>query len=96
MIIYLIYRDLRNCLRSVGTIVAITERGKNSLKVIFTTKFFVETVKAAIFRCCDVFLVQPPQDFQVQAQILIIRPVFPDCLSVSYDYLKNQSFLSKV
>ena len=38
------------------------------------------------FRCFDVFPVRPPQKFQVQAKIPTIRPLFPDYLSVSYDY----------
>ena len=29
---------------------------------------------------------QPPQIFRVQAKISTVRPVFPDYLSVSYDY----------
>ena len=48
--------------------------------------------KATIFRFIDVFSVQifhlidPPQVFQVQAKILTIKLVFPEYLSVSYDY----------
>ena len=53
--------------------------------LIFTKKFFIETVKAAIFPCFDVFPVRPPQ--KVQAKISTKRPVFPDYLSVSYDYV---------
>ena len=43
-------------------------------------------MNTGIFRCFDVFSVRPPQKFQVQAKISTIRPVFPDYLSVSYDY----------
>ena len=34
----------------------------------------------------NVYSVRPPQTFQVQAEISTVRSVFPDCLSVSYDY----------
>ena len=45
------------------------------------------------FCCFDVFLVRPPQKFQVQAKIPIIRPLFPDYISISYDYtVKPQKF----
>ena len=37
-------------------------------------------------RYFDVFPVGPPQKFQVQDKIPIIRSLFPDYLSVSYDY----------
>ena len=43
--------------------------------------------KAIIFRCFDVSPVRPPQIFQVQPKISTVRPVFPDYLSVSYDYV---------
>ena len=56
---------------------------KNSLKVIFTKKFLA---KVAIFCCFDVCSVQLPWIFQVQAKISTVRPVFPDYLSMSYDY----------
>ena len=59
------------------------ESGQNSLKVIFTEQFLA---KVAIFRCFDVCSVWPPQIFQVQAKISTVRSVFPDYLSVSYDY----------
>ena len=42
--------------------------------------------KATIFRCFDLFSVRPPQIFQVQAKTSTIQPIFPDYLSVSYDY----------
>ena len=38
------------------------------------------------FRCFDVFPIRPSQKFQVQAKIPKIRPLFPDNLSISYDY----------
>ena len=37
--------------------------------------------------------VRPPQIFQVQAKISTVRPVFPDYLSVSYDYERIQKYL---
>ena len=85
--IFLIWSDLLNCLRRVGTIVVTTESGLNSLKVIFTTKYFTETLKAAISRCFDVFPVRASQKFQVQVKMSTLWPVFPDYLSVSYDYV---------
>ena len=42
--------------------------------------------KATIFCRFDVFSVRPPQIFQVQAKIAIIRSVFSEYFSVSYDY----------
>ena len=42
--------------------------------------------KVTIFCCFDVSSVWPPQIFQVQAKISTVRPVFPDYLSISYDY----------
>ena len=54
-----------------------------SLKVIFTEYLLA---KVAIFCCFDVCSVWPPQIFQVQAKISTVRPVFPDYLSVSYNY----------
>ena len=75
---------LLNCFRSISTTTVIArENSKNSLKVIFTKK---SSLKAAIFLCFDVFPLQPTQKFQVQAKISRIWPVFPDCLSVNYDY----------
>ena len=43
-------------------------------------------MKAAIFRCFDFFPVWPPQKFQVHAKITTMQAMFPDYLSVSYDY----------
>ena len=80
MIIFLIYSDLLNYLRSVGTVVITTE---NSLKVIFTEQFLT---KATIFCCLNVFSVRPLQIFQVQSKISTMRPVFPDYFSVFYEY----------
>ena len=37
----------------------------------------------------DVFPVWPLQKFQVQAKISTKRPVFPDYLSVSYDFVSD-------
>ena len=80
----MICSDLLNCFRSISTTTVIArENSKNSLKVIFTKK---SSLKAAIFLCFDVFPLQPTQKFQVQAKISRIWPVFPDCLSVNYDY----------
>ena len=59
------------------------ESGLSSLKVIFTEQF---PAKVTIFRCFDVCSVLPPQIIQVQAKISTVRPMFPDYLSVSYDY----------
>ena len=42
------------------------------------------------FRCFDVFSVWLPQKFQVQEKISTIPTMFPDCLSVSYDYQQYQ------
>ena len=84
MIIFFICSDLLNCLRSVGTLVITTESDQNSLKVIFTERFLT---KGSIFWCFDVFSVWPPQIFQVQAKISTIQPLFPDYLSISYDYV---------
>ena len=47
-------------------------------------KFSQEVV---IFRCFGIFLVRSPQKFQVQAKKSIMQPVFPDYLSISYDYM---------
>ena len=38
------------------------------------------------FRSFDVFPVRPARKFQVQAKRPTLRPLFPDRLSVSYDY----------
>ena len=48
--------------------------------VIFTKKFLT---KVAIFCCFGVFSLRPSHIFQVQAKISTVRPVFPDCISVS-------------
>ena len=66
--------------------VITTESDYNSLKVIFTGPFLA---KVAIFRCFDVCSVLPTQIFKVQAKLSTVRPVFPDYLSVSYDYGKT-------
>ena len=87
-ILFLICRDLLNCLRSRGTMVITTQSGWNSLKVIFTEQFLT---KVAIFRCFDVYSVLPPQIFQAQAKISKVRPVFPDYLSVSYGFINRLS-----
>ena len=42
--------------------------------------------KVNIFQCFDVCSVQPPQLIQAQAKISTARPVFPDYISISYDY----------
>ena len=42
--------------------------------------------EVAIFRCFDICSVRPSQIFKVQTKISTVRPVFPDYLSVSYDY----------
>ena len=39
-----------------------------------------------MFCCFDVCFIRPPQTFLVQVKIPTVRPVFPDYLSVSYDY----------
>ena len=71
-----------NFLRSLATMVITTESGQNSLKVIFTEQFLA---KVAIFRCFDVCSVWPPQ-ISTSSENINIRPVFPDYLSISYDY----------
>ena len=68
-----------------------TESGY-TLKVIFTEQFLA---KVAIFRCFDVCSVRPPQIFQVQAKVSTVRLVFPDYLSVSYDYAAVENEISK-
>ena len=79
----LICRDLMNFLRSLDTMVITIESDQKSLKVIFTEQFLA---KVAIFCCFDACSVPPPQIFQVQAKTETVRPVFPDYLSISYDY----------
>ena len=81
--LFLICTNLLNCLRSLGTMVIATESGQNSLKVILTKQYFT---KVAIFCCFGVRSVRPPQIFQVQAKISTVRPIFPDYLSISYDF----------
>ena len=46
---FLVCNDFLNCLRRVDTIVVTTESDLNNLKVVSTTKFFIEKIKAAIF-----------------------------------------------
>ena len=94
VIIFLIFSDLRNCLRSVGTIVITTESDWNSLKIILIKQFLS---KATIFCCFHVFSVRSPQIFQVQAKISTIGPVFPEYLSVSDNCdTKEYRYLNKV
>ena len=50
---------------------------------MFTEQFLA---KVAIFGCFDVYSVLPLQTFEVKAKISILRPVFPDYLSLSYDH----------
>ena len=44
--------------------------------------------KSRHFLLFDVCSIRPPQIFQVQATTSTVRPVFPDYLSVTYDYDK--------
>ena len=62
---------------------------ENVLWILSQSHFHCEQFlrKATIFRCFDVSSVRPPQIFQVQAKISTVRPVFPNYLSVSYDYV---------
>ena len=85
----LICSDLLNLRRSLDTMVITTESDWKSVKVIFTQQFLA---KVAIFCCFDVCSVRPPQIFQVQAKISTVLPVFPDYLSVSYDYVANKGW----
>ena len=55
---------------------------KKTSKVIFTVQYLT---KVTIFCCFDVCPVWPPQIFKVQAKISV-QLVFPDYLSISYDY----------
>ena len=82
MIIFLIWKDLLNCLRCVGTMVITATSGSNSLKIFFTKQLLITD---KIFYCFDVCPVQQLQIFQVQAKTSTLCPVFPDYLSVSYD-----------
>ena len=55
----------------------------NSLKIFFTKQLLT---KSTISRCFHVYSVQPPQIFQVQVKISTVQPMFPDYLTVCYDY----------
>ena len=70
-----------NCLRSVLTIAKLV--AKIASKPFSLTNSWQ---KPPIFRCFDVFSVRSLEIFQVQAKLSTIRPVFPDYLSISYDY----------
>ena len=61
--------------------------GKCSTLGTFVIIFLIcsDLLDCHIFCCFDVFTVWPPHVFQVQTKISTIRPVFQDCLSVSYD-----------
>ena len=83
MIIFFTCSDLLNCLIIVLHRSDKNEKWLKQHKVISTKKIFTPSSN---FRCFNVFPVQPPQNFQVQAKISTILPVFPDYLSVSYDY----------
>ena len=48
--------------------------------------------KVIIFRCFDGCSVWPPQILQVQGKMSTVQPVFPDYLSVSYDYALCEDF----
>ena len=76
MILSLICSNFRNFPRSLGT-------NMKWLKQALTEQFLT---KVAVFRCFYVCYARPPQVFQVQAKISTLRPVFPDYLSISYDY----------
>ena len=74
---FIICGDLHNCLTSLCTVAIRTENE-------------IEKENSHCkqpFCCFDVFLVRPPQKFQVHDKIPTIRPLFPDYLSVSYDYV---------
>ena len=85
MIIIFICSDFLNCLRSVYTIV-LTIKKRKAKPVSKQSPLRKFSLKAAIFCCFDVRPLKPPQKFQVQAKISTIPPVFPDYLSISYDY----------
>ena len=89
VILFLICSNFLNILRSLGTMVIITESGQNRLKVIFTDQF---VPKVAIFRCFDVCSVWPPQIFKVQAKISTVRPVLPAYLPVSMTMMPSREF----
>ena len=78
--------DLFNCLESTCTVAIRTKNSLSSIQVIFTKKIFIAS---SHFHCFDVFPVRPTQKFQVQAKIQRTRPVFPNYLSVSCDYLRR-------
>ena len=78
--------DLFNCLESTCTVAIRTTNSLSSIQVIFTKKIFIVS---SHFHCFDVFPVRPTQKFQVQAKIQRTRPVFPNYLSVSCDYLRR-------
>ena len=81
-VLNLLISNLLNCLRSNGTI----HNNRNWLKQPqshITNQFLT---KATIFCSFDVFSARPRQIFQVHTKISTMRPVFPDFLSVSYDY----------
>ena len=85
------FLNLLNFLRTLCTMIITTESGQDSLRVVFTEQLLVKVI---IFRCFDVSSVQPTQIFQVQAKISAVRLVFPDSLSVCYDYV-NVVFVHK-
>ena len=62
-------------------------RSRNKRKWLKQPQSHFREAKATIFCCFDVFSVRPPQIFHVQTKISTKRPVFPDYLSVSYDYI---------
>ena len=78
--------DLFNCLESTCTVAIRTTNSLSSIQVIFTKKIFIVS---SHFHCFDAFPVRPTQKFQVQAKIQRTRPVFPNYLSVSCDYLRR-------
>ena len=60
---------------------------QNMAKTTSTSLSLINSSQKSSFFCCfDVCSVRPPQIFQVQVKISTVRPVFPDYLSVSYDY----------
>ena len=78
MTIFFIWSDLCNCLRSLCIVAIRTENEKENRKSLLQAA-------SLLFRCfsCITFV---SQKFQVQAKIPTIRLLFPDYLSVSYDY----------
>ena len=70
--------------RNIPTIVITTEIDLKSLKVIFNKPF---VTIATLFCCLYIFSVRLPQIFQVEGKISTNTTcVFPDHLSVFYDY----------